>query len=285
MNYQLIRTVGNILALNSQYASSYNLRKGRAGIALFFYGYKHLTGDSSYDVFAEYLIDSVIAELYPQNDACFINELSQVGLAINYILKNQLVEGNPNDILEDVDNTIITYLFDSNSEKDSKDIIPFIYCLNRSYDNDGWLDSIKMSRLKKIVLEIISANGLSVSGLISSMMFLSLIDGNEDNYIHTRYDIQRKINCLKSKNSYSFIEELQVADSIIRNDQLVPVICSSVNAYAELSIQRFLLSGKWPIMIDNIIIDSFLNDLLNDFECNDYVLSILIGLGIGLLGL
>jgi GR25 family glycosyltransferase involved in LPS biosynthesis len=84
---------------------------GNMGQCLFFYLLHRQTGKRRYEMWADMLIDKIHAR---QGDfltlTSFDNGIAGVGWGIEFLIRNGLIKGNSNDILEDFDMRIFKYL-------------------------------------------------------------------------------------------------------------------------------------------------------------------------------
>lgn len=99
----LLQQIANHLIINSSFLTDLSLYHGKMGIVLFFYNYARYTKNSVYEEFAGELLDEIFNEIHDNIGIDFENGLSGVGWGVLYLIKNQFVSGDPNDILEDID--------------------------------------------------------------------------------------------------------------------------------------------------------------------------------------
>jgi len=83
------------------------LYHGKMGIILFFVHYARYTGEDIYDKFAGELLDEIFHEIHDEIPINFESGLCGIGWGIEYLLKNRFMEGNPNEILTDIDQKIM----------------------------------------------------------------------------------------------------------------------------------------------------------------------------------
>lgn len=99
--------IANTLVLYSYHITNHGLYKGKMGIILYLYCYSKLTGNEIYRDFAGEMLDVVLRDANSlQND--FENGLTGIGWAINYLLKNNLLEGDVNEVLQNVDKRVFS---------------------------------------------------------------------------------------------------------------------------------------------------------------------------------
>lgn len=103
----LLKQIANHLIVNASFLKDLGLFHGKIGIVLFFYQYARYTDNSIYQEFAGELLDEVFNELHDSIGPDFENGLSGIAWGILYLLKNEFAHGNPDEILEDIDNKLM----------------------------------------------------------------------------------------------------------------------------------------------------------------------------------
>ncbi|WP_456087843.1 lanthionine synthetase LanC family protein [Parabacteroides sp.] len=99
----VLQQIANHLIINSSFLTDLSLFHGKSGIVLFFYKYAQYTKNPVYEEFAEKLLDEIFNEIHDGIGVDFENGLSGIGWSILYLLKNEFIVGNPNEILEEID--------------------------------------------------------------------------------------------------------------------------------------------------------------------------------------
>jgi hypothetical protein len=79
------------------------------GIALFFYHYSRRTNNTVYSDFADDLLDDIWETAYNNLPVCFASGLTGIVWGIEYLLQNNFVAGNSNEICGELDNRIISF--------------------------------------------------------------------------------------------------------------------------------------------------------------------------------
>lgn len=103
----LLQNVANHLILHSNNLSDIGLFHGKMGVVLFFAHYARHTGMAIYDDFASALVDEIcdnIPETLPVN---LESGLCGIGWGIQYLISNGFMEGDPDEILLDIDEKIM----------------------------------------------------------------------------------------------------------------------------------------------------------------------------------
>lgn len=102
-----LKQIANHLIINASFLKDLGLFDGKIGIVLFFYQYARYTDNPLYQEFAGELLDEVFNELHDSISPDFENGLSGIAWGVLYLLKNKFVNGNPDEILEDIDNKLM----------------------------------------------------------------------------------------------------------------------------------------------------------------------------------
>lgn len=101
-NIQL-RYIADHLIVHSGGLSNLGLYHGKMGIVLFFVHYARYTNNPIYQECAENLLDEIFEDIHAGITLDFENGLSGIGWGLLYLLKNQYVEGDPDEVLSDLD--------------------------------------------------------------------------------------------------------------------------------------------------------------------------------------
>lgn len=100
---RLLLNIANLLYINIQHATDNSLLNGKMGLILFFYEYGRYTGKQMYTDTADTMLDEIVESL-----SLNCNEvIAGIGWGIQYLIKNEFVEGDPNEILSDIDDRIL----------------------------------------------------------------------------------------------------------------------------------------------------------------------------------
>lgn len=79
---------------------------GQMGVSIYFYHLSRMEKDDSYKIIAEQLLDDVLNRLSSESSLSVENGLAGIGLGITHLIKFDFVEGDINELLEDIDNFI-----------------------------------------------------------------------------------------------------------------------------------------------------------------------------------
>jgi hypothetical protein len=83
---------------------------GRMGYCIYFYKIAEISGDAAYLKLADSLLDSICSSLGNYHNLNIESGLTGIGLGINYLVKENLIEGNINIILKDFDIILFRFL-------------------------------------------------------------------------------------------------------------------------------------------------------------------------------
>lgn len=112
------------------------LANGKMGCCIYFYYMGRITGNQEYTQMAGLLIDEVFACIDDIALFDIKNGLSGIGLSIHFLINNQFVKGDSNEILKDVDNLLFKQLCDSD-KFDKEDLLlqlQLLYYFNVRYE-------------------------------------------------------------------------------------------------------------------------------------------------------
>lgn len=97
----------NRLILNSSNLNNLGLYHGKMGIVLYFYQYAIYSKENIYKIYAEELLEEIFNEIDISISIYMENGLCGIGWAIEYLVQNNFICGNTNEILIDIDNEIM----------------------------------------------------------------------------------------------------------------------------------------------------------------------------------
>lgn len=103
--YQVI----SFLIINYSHLSDIGLMSGKMGGVLFFMSYARKSGIEAYSDYCDELVDDIMGHIKAGMTIGFYHGLSGIGWAIEFLIKNGLVEGDSDIILEDVDKFIMEH--------------------------------------------------------------------------------------------------------------------------------------------------------------------------------
>lgn len=97
------------LVINSDFMPNIGLFHGKMGLVLFFSVYARFSKNELYNQFAYDLLDEVYEDIHKDILLDFENGLCGIGWAIEFLVQNGYMEGDTDEILEDVDKHIMQY--------------------------------------------------------------------------------------------------------------------------------------------------------------------------------
>lgn len=97
------------LIMNSRFVSNLGLFHGKMGFVLFFSIYAKHSRNELYNQFAYDLLDEVYEDIHNDVLLSFENGLCGIGWAIEFLVQNGYMEGDTDEILEDIDKRIMEY--------------------------------------------------------------------------------------------------------------------------------------------------------------------------------
>lgn len=103
----LLQRIANTLVLYSYHINDNGLFMGKTGIIYYLYHYSYYAGNEYYSDFAGDLLDKVLkASNGLSND--FEHGLTGIGWVVNRLLRENLVDGEPNRVLQNVDKKVFS---------------------------------------------------------------------------------------------------------------------------------------------------------------------------------
>lgn len=104
---ELLQNIAHHLILNCCTVTDIGLLDGKLGIVLFLFHYSRYSKNDVYSLFAEQILDDVLSSINGRTSTNFCDGLSGIGWAIEYLYKNNFLEGDINDSLEVIDKKMI----------------------------------------------------------------------------------------------------------------------------------------------------------------------------------
>ncbi len=102
-----IRRMVEHLILNSSFTSDLGLFHGKMGIVIFFAHYARWTGNALYEDFADELLAEIYEDIHTDTPINLESGLCGIGWGIEYLVQNGFMEGDTDEILEDIDRRIM----------------------------------------------------------------------------------------------------------------------------------------------------------------------------------
>lgn len=106
-NNEYLYRIARHLIVNSSYTDKLGLYDGKMGIVIFFAHFAQYIQKKIYNDYAGKLLDEVYAEIHTETPINFRNGLCGIGWGMEYLLQNNFLEGNSNDVLAGIDEKIM----------------------------------------------------------------------------------------------------------------------------------------------------------------------------------
>jgi hypothetical protein len=116
-----LRRIANFLLLNASFIDNLGLLNGKMGIAIFFYHYSRYTQNKIFEDYAGELIDEIYEEINVNTPINFSDGLTGIGWGVEYLVRNNFIEGDTDEVLAEIDNTIYKHRLNSPVLIDSGD--------------------------------------------------------------------------------------------------------------------------------------------------------------------
>jgi hypothetical protein len=98
-----LRHCADLLLLNADFTDSLGLGNGKMGIAIFFYHYARYSGSKQFENYADELIDQIYEEINVSTPSDFEKGLAGIGWGIEYLVSSGFIEGDTDEILNEID--------------------------------------------------------------------------------------------------------------------------------------------------------------------------------------
>lgn len=294
MKTQLLK-IANLLYINMQYATDNSLLKGKMGLILFFYEYGRYTGISSYTDAADNLLDEVIESLSLENGEVLID----IAWSIQYLIRNKLVEGNPDEVLSEIDEKVIQML--RNYKHTLVD-----ECKNKIKKNDSYsligsyvLSSsnskiINMKNINNILMfyeEMLRQKDVKLPLMFLNIcyIFVSLASSCCEEMRNVSQFAKYLEHCYKkSIDNNLYNEGDMIFFNRIRNESQIDLSVKplnlydfkSIDSYIHYSISELLYLGKNYYLPDVLLIETYIGKLINNISNAKLSLNGLASIGI-----
>ena len=103
----ILKQIADHHLLRGLFCQKIGLWEGKAGMSLFFFLLSRHTGNRWYEEFAGELLDDVCSNLSQHCPATFADGLCGIGWAIEFLKKEGFIEGDTDEILEEVDRQVM----------------------------------------------------------------------------------------------------------------------------------------------------------------------------------
>lgn len=146
------------LVINSSFVSNIGLFHGKMGLVLFFSFYARYLKNDLYNRFAYDLLDEVYEDIHENVLLNFENGVCGIGWAIEYLIQNGYMEGDTDEILEDIDKRIMEYdvcrISDLSFRSGLAGIVYYVCARLSTLRKNNTLpfDSVFLENLKRVLL-------------------------------------------------------------------------------------------------------------------------------------
>lgn len=105
--HEVLQRIARYLMLHTSFTDNIGLFDGKMGVVLFFMNYSRYTRCKRYEKFAGELLDEIYEEIHIDCSANFGNGLAGIVWGIEYLIRNQFVKAESNEILKELDDRIL----------------------------------------------------------------------------------------------------------------------------------------------------------------------------------
>lgn len=105
----VLQRISDHLLLRASFTKDLGLYHGKMGIVIFFVHYAKYTSSKTYQQFAELLLEEIYQEITSRTPLNFESGLCGIGWGIEYLVQNNFMKGDTNEILEDIDKKVMEY--------------------------------------------------------------------------------------------------------------------------------------------------------------------------------
>jgi len=106
------------------------LLSGKMGLCIYFYRLARLENKNKYNKIAEKLLDEIFREVSSVSAIDIENGLAGIGLGISYLIKNNYVQGDENEILKDIDDEVFKQACFRKADADTTGLIGILYYIS-----------------------------------------------------------------------------------------------------------------------------------------------------------
>lgn len=192
---QILWQIANTVMVNHQFVNPTGLYAGRCGLALFLFKAAHTLQVDAYEDFASRIWQECISSLTRQQDIDFKHGMTGIGWATLRILEQGWAEGEPDEVLGNLDLKIERTLdrpFEFGDFANGDFILPHFYLLERHKgDARYWLAHESIIRHLKEAVNMRKENGGGFSGICKESIDRFLLKATgEYMFDHIIADIQ-----------------------------------------------------------------------------------------------
>jgi hypothetical protein len=147
----------NSLLLHSSFSDNLGLFNGKMGIAIAFFHLFRQTGNTLYENYAGELIDEIYEEININTHFGFEEGIAGIGWGIDYLIKKQFIEADPDEVLADIDNRLTPYVYSFPSSLSLGNGLLGIgrYYLSRVQREDANEESARLLKNKQLLIFVL----------------------------------------------------------------------------------------------------------------------------------
>jgi hypothetical protein len=250
-----ILKIANTLVLYSYCIENKGLIHGKMGIVLFLYHYARYFKESLYNEFADTLFDEIMEDIIKTSND-FEYGLIGIGWAIDYLIKKGFVEGNPDELLEDVDTRIFSHIHINPQYSIFGCGLYLLMRLKSDPPNKDYLTK-QFDKITLLWQEKLKKNEFVIPLYHLNSVLIFVIQAYEMGYIKNQYlqlkSILEDLFEHSLSNDYFDYADLKITDEILNNNK---------NEWLRLSnlIEKYPCDGKEP-SVESFIKHTWLNML------------------------
>lgn len=170
-----LAVIADNLIISTCFLSDLSLYTGKVGIAIFFCNYGYSFKNSLYIDFAGELIDEVYKDIDISVPINFETGVTGIGWGIAYLIHNNFMDGDSDEILAFVDEIVITSIVTNKGEDNDMEGIVY-YILARLSTHSLYVIELFCNSILKKCMEIINTRSISISYYILQL-FEKAIEG------------------------------------------------------------------------------------------------------------
>lgn len=168
-----LKRIVNHLILHSSSTDDVGLFHGKMGIILFFAHYARYTGNHLFDDFAGELLNEIYENVSEELPINLESGLCGIGWGIGYLIQNGFLEGNPDEILKEIDHKVMELDLKRMKDKSLPTGLQGICCyihqrlsVARKAPGDLPFDALYLTDWKTVSSSLEIENGRDVLGFI-----------------------------------------------------------------------------------------------------------------------
>ena len=109
MDEILLKRIVNHQMLYGSFCGDLGVLNGKMGIVLFFFHYARYTKNVLYEDFAAELLEEIYEDVHLDMNIQFLDGLCGIGWGITYLVEQQFVTGDIEELLQDIDRKIMEF--------------------------------------------------------------------------------------------------------------------------------------------------------------------------------